>query len=204
MSLMICSLCCSWLRIDHFLNLIFLPFEFLIVKVVDSGWYLLSLSKFWNHVKEEAPSPCLLMRFFIIELNLIRVTKIRLCVGQTLNSLAQLLLMMLCSFFEHLFYVFIVQDLLVFQLEIFLRLIFLLTCKRRLVIFKVWTEVTAIYWRLNLFFEIFYLKKEWRWKHIAFWSLMWTFSDSVSSKHFSQTFGDAWILKLFILFYWCF
>jgi hypothetical protein len=31
---------------------------------------------------------------------------------------------------------------------------------------------------------------------------MWTFSDSVSSKHFSQTLGDAWILKSFILFYW--
>jgi hypothetical protein len=102
---------CSWFRIDHFLNLTLLPFEFSIVKVVYSGRNLLSLPEFGDHIEEKSPTSCFLMSFFIYELNLVRVAKVWLSVGKTLDSLTQFLLVVFGTFFKDFFNFFIMKHL---------------------------------------------------------------------------------------------
>ena len=92
---------CSRLRVDHFLNLTLLPFEFNVVKMVNSGRNLLSLSEFRNHIEEKSPASSFLNSFIVYKLNLLRVAKVRLGMCQTLDSLTQFLLVLLSPFFQH-------------------------------------------------------------------------------------------------------
>lgn len=154
-SLLMTFLCasrnCGRLWIDNFLNLALFPFQLNIVEVIYSGRNLLSLSKLRNHIKKEAPASYLRMSFFIHELYLIRVAKVRFCVSQTLHSIAQFFLVMFGSLFEQLLHLFIVQDLFVL-LNFVLWLLLLETAGFwRSVIFQIRTDITLRIW-VNLIF----------------------------------------------------
>lgn len=127
---------CSRLRIDHFLNLTLLPFEFNVVKMVNSGRNLLSLSEFRNHIEEKSPTSSFLKGFIVYKLNLLRVAKVRLGMCQTLDSLTQFLLVLLSPFFQHFFNLLVMKDLLML-LNLLLRLISLIMSLRRSMMFKI-------------------------------------------------------------------
>ena len=127
---------CSRLRIDHFLNLTLLPFEFNVVKMVNSGRNLLSLSEFRNHIKEKSPAFSFLNSFIVYKLNLLRVAKVRLGMCQTLDSLTQFLFVLLSPFFQHFFNLLVMKDLLML-LNLLLRLISLIMSLRRSMMFKI-------------------------------------------------------------------
>ena len=127
---------CSRLRVDHFLNLTLLPFEFNVVKMVNSGRNLLSLSEFRNHIEEKSPAFSFLNSFIVYKLNLLRVAKVRLGMCQTLDPFAQFLLVVLGAIFEDLFY-FLVMKHLLMLFNLLLRLFFVKMCFRRSMVFKI-------------------------------------------------------------------
>lgn len=127
---------CCRLRVDHFLNLTLFPFEFCVVKMVDSGRNLLSLSEFGNHIEEESPASYFLLTFFVYEFNLVGVAKVRLGVGKTLDPFTQFLLVVLGSFFQDFFDLLIVKDLFML-LNLLLRLFFVKESLGRSMMFKI-------------------------------------------------------------------
>lgn len=144
---------CCRLRVDHFLNLTLFPFEFCVVKMVDSGRNLLSLSEFGNHIEEESPASYFLLTFFVYEFNLVGVAKVRLGVGKTLDPFTQFLLVVLGSFFQDFFDLLVVKDLFML-LNLLLRLFFVKESLGRSMMFKIWTVIVMKSW-VNFIFEIF-------------------------------------------------
>ena len=74
----------------HFFNLFFFPFSLSLIEVNYSVRYLLTLSVLRYHIHEEPPSFRLLRRF--PKLHLFRVSEIRFCVNERLNTLFELLM----------------------------------------------------------------------------------------------------------------
>jgi len=114
---------CSRFGVDHFLNLTLLPFQLSVVKMVDCGRNLLSLSEFGNHIEEESPTFYFLLTFFVYEFNLVGVAKVWLGVGKTLDSFTQFLLVVLGAFFQDFFNLLVMKDLFML-LNLLLRFLF--------------------------------------------------------------------------------